>query len=99
MATNENMVTNTRSEYVIIIAFPQQWLHESASMLRCTYITCPVNGLDMTTRVPTFCRQLPPLSLCSLHELILTPMKTVTISTRVPYFGHPVVHVGPHLPN
>ena len=27
--------TNTHSEYVIIIAFPlQQWLHESASVLR-----------------------------------------------------------------
>jgi hypothetical protein len=31
--------TNTRSEYVTLIAFPlQQWLHESAFMLRYTYI-------------------------------------------------------------
>jgi len=31
--------TNTHSEYVMLIAFPlQQWLHERASMLRCTYI-------------------------------------------------------------
>ena len=30
--------TNTHSEYEII-AFPlQQWLHERASMLRCTYV-------------------------------------------------------------
>jgi len=30
--------TYTYSEYVILIAFPlQQWLHERASMLRCTY--------------------------------------------------------------
>jgi hypothetical protein len=30
---------NTFSEYVIVIAFPlQQWLHERASMSRCTYI-------------------------------------------------------------
>jgi len=30
--------TNTHSNYVIIIAFPQQqWLHESASILRYTY--------------------------------------------------------------
>jgi len=30
---------NTRSEYVILIAFPlQQWLHAAASMLRYTYI-------------------------------------------------------------
>jgi len=33
--------TNTHSEYVILIAFPrQQWLHESASMLRYTYVHC-----------------------------------------------------------
>ena len=33
--------TNTHSEYVILIAFPQQqWLHERASMLRHTYIAC-----------------------------------------------------------
>jgi hypothetical protein len=31
--------TNTHSQPVILIAFPlQQWLHGSASMLRCTYI-------------------------------------------------------------
>ena len=35
--------TNTHSEYVILIAFPQQqWLHERASMLRYTYIACIV---------------------------------------------------------
>ena len=33
--------TNTHSEYVIVIAFLlQQWLHERASMLRCTCIDC-----------------------------------------------------------
>jgi len=31
--------TNTRSEYVIAIAFPlQPWLHQHASMLGCTYV-------------------------------------------------------------
>jgi len=31
-------VTNTHSEYVILIAFPlQQWKHESSSLLRRTY--------------------------------------------------------------
>jgi len=34
--------TNTRSENVILIAFPlQQWLRERASMLRYTYIAFP----------------------------------------------------------
>jgi hypothetical protein len=33
--------TNTRSKYVILIAFPlQQWLDERASVLRYTYIAC-----------------------------------------------------------
>ena len=33
--------TNTHSEYVIIIAFPQQqWLHEHTSILRYTYVHC-----------------------------------------------------------
>ena len=35
--------TNTQSQYVTIISFPlQQRLHERASMLRYTYITCLV---------------------------------------------------------
>jgi len=35
--------TDTDSEYVILIAFPlQQWLRESASVLRYTYIVCLV---------------------------------------------------------
>ena len=49
-ATYENMVhahgrldTNTHSDYAILIAFPlSQWLHESASVLRYTYISCLV---------------------------------------------------------
>jgi len=36
--------TNTRSKCVILIAFPiQQWLYETAFMLRYTYIVCPVD--------------------------------------------------------
>ena len=35
--------SNTRSEYVIFIAFPlQQCLHEQASILRYAYFACPV---------------------------------------------------------
>jgi hypothetical protein len=34
---------HTHLECVILIDFPlQQWLHESVSMLRCTYTACPV---------------------------------------------------------
>jgi len=44
--------TNTHSEYVILIAFPQQqWLHERASMLRHTYIACPfILNSDISAR-------------------------------------------------
>ena len=61
--------TNRHSEYVILIVSPlQQWLHERASVLRCTYIVClavkeicvwnrliwsAVNGLNATA-VETF---------------------------------------------
>jgi hypothetical protein len=39
-------VTDTHSEYVIVIAFPlQQWLHERSSVLRYTYIVCIVTVL------------------------------------------------------
>ena len=40
--------TNTHSEFVTLIAFPlQQWLHERASVLSYTHITCLVNfGVD-----------------------------------------------------
>jgi hypothetical protein len=35
--------TDTRSEYVILIALPQQqWLHECASMLCYMYVACLV---------------------------------------------------------
>ena len=39
--------TNTSSEYVILIASTlQQWLHESASILRYTYILCLLSNWD-----------------------------------------------------
>jgi hypothetical protein len=35
--------TDTHSEYVILITFPQQqWLHDRVGMLCCTYIVCLV---------------------------------------------------------
>ena len=44
--------TNTHPEYVILIAFPlQQWLHERASLLRYTYISCLVQTC-LITREP-----------------------------------------------
>ena len=42
--------TNTHSEYVTLIALPQrQWLYESVSVLRCTYIACVVFCVDLRT--------------------------------------------------
>jgi hypothetical protein len=38
--------TNTHSEYVILIAFPQQqWWHQNASVLCYTHIACLVSKL------------------------------------------------------
>jgi hypothetical protein len=43
IACSITKATNTHSEYVILIGLPlQQWLHERASMLRYTYISCLV---------------------------------------------------------
>jgi len=39
--------TNTRSEYVVLTAFPlQKWLHERDSLLHFTYIACLVYNRD-----------------------------------------------------
>jgi hypothetical protein len=39
-------VTNTYSEYVILVALPlQQWLHEFVSMLRYTFVSCVILNL------------------------------------------------------
>ena len=47
--------TNTHSEYVILIAFPlQQWLHESASVLRYTYSACLVSFYDLHIKIISF---------------------------------------------
>ena len=40
IACQKTNATDTRSEYVINIAFPQQQWHERASVLRYTYIAC-----------------------------------------------------------
>ena len=41
-----NNATNTYSEYILVIVFPQQqWLRERASMLHYTYIVSPVTHL------------------------------------------------------
>jgi hypothetical protein len=45
--------TDTHSEYVILIAFPQQqWLRERASVLRYTYIACLVYSGDGGSMFP-----------------------------------------------
>jgi len=63
--------TNTHLEYVIIIAFPlQQWLHERASMLRCTYINCLV--LIMTQNKFSF-----------LHKIIIIERVDITVRSQV----------------
>jgi hypothetical protein len=79
--------TNTYSNYVILIAFPlQKWLHERASLLRYTYIDCPVHFSshlsvllrtrslsDLTVRTfvgPSLLCLLLPVSVSALQQLI-----------------------------
>jgi hypothetical protein len=51
--------TDTHSEYVIIIAFPQhQWLRERATMLRYTYIACIVGLFTDLSLVSVFASSL-----------------------------------------
>jgi len=49
--------TDTHSEYVILIAFPQQWLRERASLLRYKYLACLVRFLitDEVTSISSPC--------------------------------------------
>ena len=64
--------TNTHSEYVTFIAVSlQQWLHESASLLRYTYIDCLVN-------FGTICRCIISFTTRSLY-----PQVDATISHEV----------------
>ena len=56
--------TNTHSEYVILTAFPlQQWLHESAWMLRCRFNICLVSKIILAHQAANLWPLLwPPLS-------------------------------------
>jgi len=67
-ATGDNMIRRIRiacwitkaadiqSEYVIILAFPQQeWLLENASVLRYTYVSCRITRTFHTSRSVTRC--------------------------------------------
>jgi hypothetical protein len=59
--------TNTLLEYVILIAFPQQqWLHERASMLRYTYITCLISN----SRLKIFSNYVAPEVLYYSYNII-----------------------------
>jgi len=55
---------NTHSEYLILIDFPlHQWLHERATVLRYTYIACPVHCLyRIVIELPSY------RELCSVWE-------------------------------
>jgi len=62
-------LTNTHSEYVIIIAFSlQQLLHEHASTLRHTYIVCLVSYYPVFAKIPDAFQRTDLLSLvCKVH--------------------------------
>jgi hypothetical protein len=72
---------NINSEYVILIAFPQQqWLHERASMLRDTYIACIVRSARETVnetcrnfRLPAILFNNAPNALLHTKQILIKP--------------------------
>jgi len=71
--------TNTHSECVTLILFPQQqWLHERASVLRFTYTACrvtfTVRPYALRRRVPFYV--LTNISKGSTASVFITVLKT-----------------------
>jgi hypothetical protein len=72
--------TDTHSEYVIFIAFPQQqWLRERALMLRCTHNAylvylhrCDLNRLAQAVMLPICVQKVAGSNLCQYTELCPT---------------------------
>ena len=73
----ETKVTNTLSQYIILIAFPQQqWLCERATMLRYTYVACLVRSVIKiallffvhTYGVSAFCFLFLAASISYIHS-------------------------------
>jgi hypothetical protein len=62
--------TNTHSEYVILISLPlQQWLHEHASVLHYTYITCIVYWKDALEVYRIFRSSVTKIHKCVLEDI------------------------------
>jgi len=60
--------TNTHSEYVILLAFPQQqWLRKSASMLRYMYTACLADSVLLNATVYRTDYMSPVISRDKLH--------------------------------
>jgi hypothetical protein len=71
--------TNTHSDCVILIAFPlQQWLHESASMLRYTYSACLVNVRADGT--------------CNYHWTLKVTITNIFTGTHILFHADPLPH-------
>jgi len=87
--------TNTHSECVILITFLlQQWLHERAAMLHCTYVACQLViemgvcsvryelGLNMTFLLKWLIASLLPVtsvSFSSMHWNVVVVGYTVIV--------------------
>ena len=78
---------NTRSEYVILIAFPlQQLLHERASMLRYTYTAC------LVTTVIDPCSDLWKCMTCNLLKFALQIISNKFFKRRMIYIAYCTEH-------
>jgi hypothetical protein len=81
--------TNTRSEYITLIAFPlQQWLHESAPMLGYTYIVsncllwCRVKQVNQEHGQVMKCID-QDLSITELHQIFSILLVTSKYSAHI----------------
>jgi hypothetical protein len=78
-----NNTTNTHSEYVLVIAFPQQqWSRERTSMLQYTYIASPVTHLICLIQPSVYCGVRPKVraaSQCYVYSTLFYIVETTNV--------------------
>ena len=75
-----------KHRHVIFIAFPrQQWFRERASLLRYTYIACPVSVYNFSLMVQTFSKEMCSKIIVTLGILLRFTTPEVTLRSVTVY--------------
>jgi hypothetical protein len=79
---------NTHSEYVILTAFPlQEWLHEHASILCCTFIACLVNhscrGTASCSLLASLINLIHLLAVLACYRTVVLSIAWVTFNRKI----------------